>query len=323
MKKLFILFLLIIPGVLRAQNTGPLYRQFFFNPFAFNPAFAGWHNQPELGLIYRKQWVNFQDAPSTVGLTLQIPASRRVVLGFNVLSDKQVLMRNSSFMASFIYVVPLGYQQSLRFGLSGGVGMNGLNLSAEEMNTNDPVILSASGNNYYVNGNFGIAYGYHGLKLAFALTDIFDSNPFTPERFNRFAFSNLKNRLYSASYRFETGLPSELAIEPYLLYRENEDGLQNYWEAATLVHFREALWTGAGYNQNNGLALFFGFNIGQKFSFSYSYEFPPFRAGTFSTSSHELQMNVRFGQEAVPLSKPGILLKKYNRKKTRNPKRYH
>jgi len=319
MKRLLIFLFVIISASLKAQSSGPVYRQFFYNPYTFNPAYAGLNNRSELGLIYRKQWVNFQDAPTTAGLSLQIPASDRVVIGFNILSDKEVLMKNSSFMTSFTYVVPLGFQESLRFGISGGIGMNGLNLTAEEMNTNDPVIINAAGNNYYINGNFGAVYTYRRLKVGFALTELFDSNPFNPDRFNRFNFSNLRNRLYSASYRFELeSFQTPIAIEPYFLYRESEDGLQDYWEAATLVHFKETFWTGLGYNRNNGLALFAGLNLKEKFSFSYSYEFPPFKAVTFSASSHELQMNIRFGRERTPASKPSILLQRYKKKKPQN-----
>ncbi|HET9486884.1 MAG TPA: PorP/SprF family type IX secretion system membrane protein [Chryseosolibacter sp.] len=322
MKKLLIFLFVIISGLVNAQNNGPFNRQFFFNPFTFNPAYGGIANQSELGLVYRKQWVNFQDAPTTAGLTLQLPASQRVVLGLSILSDKQVLMKNNSFMTSFIYVVPLGFQQSLRFGLSGGVGMNALNLSVEEMNTNDPVIMRASGNNFYLNGNFGAVYTHRGLTLGFALTEIFDSNPFSAAKFNKFSFSNLRNRLYSVSYRFELPTaPTIIALEPYILYRESEDGLQNFWEAATLIHFNETLWTGASYNQNNGLAMFLGFNVREKFSFSYSYEFPPLNTSNFSASSHELQLRLKFGRERSPVSKPALLLNKYQKKKNPNYKR--
>lgn len=301
MKRILIFLLVISSGLLKAQDNGPLYRQFFFNPFTFNPAYGGMKNRSELGLIYRKQWVNFQDAPSTAGLSLQVPASRRVALGFNVVSDQQVLMKNSSLMTSVIYIVPLGYRQSLRFGLSAGFGMNGLNLSADEMNTNDPVILKAAGNNYYVNGNFGAVYSYHNLKVGFALTEIFDTDPFYPEEFNKFVFSNFRNRLYSLSYRLPLGrAPTSIALAPYVLYRETEDGLQNYWEVATLLHFRESFWTGVGYNQNKGLALFAGLNVEDKFSFSYSYEFPPFETSTFNASSHELQLSFTFGRDRAP-----------------------
>ena len=319
MKKTFIFLFVISSGLLKAQSSGPQYRQFFFNPYTFNPAYAGENKRAEVGLLYRKQWANFQDAPGTAGLTLAIPFGQRVVLGFNVMSDKQVLMKNSSFMTSFIYLVPLGYEQNLRFGISAGAGVNALNLTAEEMNSRDPVILKAAGNNFYLNGNFGVVYANRGLRLGFALTELFDSNPFSPDRFNKFSFSNLKNRLYSASYRFELPAgPADIAVEPYLLYRQSEDGLQNYWEAATLLHFNDKLWTGAGYNENNGLALFLGLNVAEKFRFSYSYEFPPFKTSAFRASSHELQLNLRFGKQTIPLSKPGMLLNKFQKKRARN-----
>lgn len=322
MKKTFIFLFLISSGLLKAQNNGPQYRQFFFNPYTFNPAYAGEQNRAEVGFLYRKQWANFQDAPGTAGLTLAIPVGQRVALGFNVMSDKQVLMKNSSFMTSFIYVVPLGYEQNLRFGISAGAGVNALNLAAEEMNSRDPVILKAAGNNFYLNGNFGVVYANRGLRLGFALTELFDSNPFSPDRFNKFSFSNLKNRLYSASYRFELPAgPTDIAVEPYLLFRQSEDGLQNYWEAATLLHFNDKLWTGAGYNQNNGLALFLGLNVAERFRFSYSYEFPPFKASAFGATSHELQLNLRLGRQTLPLSKPGVLLNKLQKKRARNFKR--
>lgn len=315
--KITLLFLILIfSGILNAQDSQPLYRQFFFNPYTFNPAFAGLSEQPEIGIMYRKQWVNFQDAPSTAGLTLQLPASRRVVVGFNVLTDKQVLLKHSSFMTSFIYLVPLGFQQSLRFGMSGGIGMNSLNLSSEEMDTNDPVITRAAGNNYYVKGNFGVVYMHRKLKLGFALTDLFNTNPFTPEKFNEFSFSNLRNRLYSVSYRFDLATaPTDVAVEPYLLYHESEDGLQNYWSATTLVHFNQVLWTGAGYSQYAGLSLILGFEVKEKLRFSYHYEFPPFKSSTSSNTSHELQLSLKFGRKRPSATRVSPILEKYNSRK--------
>jgi type IX secretion system PorP/SprF family membrane protein len=280
------------------QTPGPFYRQFFYNPYLFNPAFVGINNELEANLVYRQQWANFKDAPSTAGVNVQFPANDRVALGFSVYSDKQVLLRNSNFMATFGYVVPLSANQSLRFGISGGVGVNKLDLTAEELNTNDPVILNASGNNFYVDGNFGVVYTLHGLRVGFALTDIFKSNTFNSESFNEFELSNLRNRLYSASYRFNIGAMDNFSVEPYFLYRETEDGLQDTWEAASILYFKDKVWTGGSINSNNGLALFFGLNVKQKFIFSYSYEFPPFNSGFTSNSSHELHIGVKLSKKS-------------------------
>ncbi len=316
MKKL-LLILLLAASQANAQNSGPYFRQFFFNPFDFNPAYAAINNQGEVNLSYRIQWANFKDAPTTAAVNLQIPASERVALGLNVSTDEQVLMKTSSFMASFAYVVPLTMKQTLRFGLSGGIGMNGLDLSAAEMSSMDPVITKAVGTNYYVDGNFGMIYTNGGLKVGFALTDLFSSNPFSQEKFNKFSFNNLKNRLYSASYRFNVGATANVAIEPYFLYRQTLDGLQDYWEAATLIYLKQSVWTGAAYNEDRGLALFAGLSLREKFRFSYSFEFPPFGRSNPGASSHELQLSLKFGRKMPPPSKVSKMYKRYTRYRTK------
>jgi len=296
------LVILGLVSLLQAQTPGHRpYRQFFANPYLFNPAYVGINNQTELNLSYRQQWINFKDAPVITGLNLQIPTNDRVALGFSLTSDKQVLLRNSTFMATFGYQIPIAENQSLRFGLSGGVGMNALDLNAEELNTNDPAVINASNNNFYVDGNVGVVYSHSGLKLGFAFTELFASNSFNHDTFSKFAFSNLRNRLYSMSYRFNVGLTENFAIEPYVLYRQSADGLQDAWEAASVVYYKDKIWTGAGYNQNNGLALFLGMNLKDKLSVNYSYEFPPMKSGVAATSAHELHLTLKFGKKKAPV----------------------
>jgi type IX secretion system PorP/SprF family membrane protein len=300
MKRIFVLCtLLILTLVLESngQAPGPFYRQFYFNPYLFNPAFVAIDNSLEVNAVHRQQWTNFKDAPVTSGLSVQFPTNKRVALGLNIHSDKQVLLRNSNIMTTFGYIVPIAKNQSLRFALSGGVGINKLDLTAEELNTNDPAILRASGNNFYVDGNFGVVYTHSGLRIGFALTDLFKSNAFNGENMNKFEFSNLRNRLFSVSYNFKLDPMGNVSLEPYFLYRQTEDGIQDYWEAATLVYFKENIWTGISYNQNNGLALFFGANVKDKFKFGYSYEFPPFTSGFPSASSHELHVGIKLGKK--------------------------
>jgi len=300
MRRIFVLCTLSILALVfesNGQAPGPFYRQFYFNPYLFNPAFVAIDNSLEVNAVHRQQWTNFKDAPVTSGVSVQFPTNKRVALGLNIHSDKQVLLRNSNIMTTFGYIVPIAENQSLRFALSGGVGLNKLDLTAEELNTNDPAILRASGNNFYVDGNFGVVYTYSGLRIGFALTDLFKSNAFNGESTNKFEFSNLRNRLFSVSYNFKLDPMGKVSLEPYFLYRQTEDGIQDTWEAATLVYFKEKVWTGVSYNQNNGLALFLGANVKEKFKFGYSYEFPPFSSGFPSASSHELHVGIKLGKK--------------------------
>lgn len=118
-----ILTLLIFTATfLHAQAPGPSYRQYAFNPYLFNAGFVGINNSIEASMAYRQQWANFKDSPVTAGVSLQLPASERVAIGFNMFTDRQVMVQNSNFIATFGYVVPIAKNQSLRFGLSGGIG---------------------------------------------------------------------------------------------------------------------------------------------------------------------------------------------------------
>jgi type IX secretion system PorP/SprF family membrane protein len=280
-----------------AQTRGPHFRQFLTNPYLFNPAYVGINNQPEVSMVYRQQWVNFKDAPVITGLNVQFPTGNRVSMGISLNTDKQVMLRHSTLMGTFGYNIPLAENQSLRFGISAGMGMNSLDLNEEEQNSNDPALMKAMDNNFYVDGNVGFVYSYGGFKIGFAFTDIFNSNSFSHETFNKFSMSNLKNRLYSASYRFNVGVMQNVAMEPFALYRQSDDGLQDSWEAGSLIYFKEKVWTGAGYNSNNGLALFLGMDVKEKFKFTYSYEFPPFSTGVTATSAHELHLSMKFGKK--------------------------
>ena len=293
----FTIVTLAILNVSYGQLRGPHFRQFLTNPYLFNPAYVGMNNQPEASVVYRQQWVNFKDAPVITGLNIQFPTSNRVSMGFSLNTDKQVMLRHSTLMSTFGYNIPLAESQSLRFGISAGIGMNSLDLNEDEQNSNDPALMKAMDNNFYVDGNVGFVYSYGGFKLGFAFTDIFNSNSFSHETFNKFSMSNLKNRLYSVSYRFNVGVMENISMEPYALYRQSDDGLQDSWEVASLVYFKDKVWTGAGYNSNNGLALFLGMNIKDKFKFTYSYEFPPFQSRVTATSAHELHLSMKFGKK--------------------------
>lgn len=300
---LWCLFLSV--SVTHAQNPGPFYRQFNFNPYLFNPAYVGINNQIEASVVYRQQWANFKDAPMTAGASIQLPESDRVALGFQIMTDKQVLLQHSNFIATFGYVLPLAPNQSIRFGLSGGVGLNKLNLDPNEMNSNDPVITRASGTNYYVDGNFGVVYSYEGLRIGFALTDFFKSDPFNPETFNQFKMSNLRNRLFSASYKFNVGAMQEFALEPYALYRQTTDGAQDYFEVATVAYYKDKIWAGASYTQHHGLGAILGMTVKDKFRFGYSYDFSGLGSNMASGGAHELHIGIRLASRKVSYAKNG------------------
>ena len=54
----------------------PNFTLYFFNMNIINPAFAGIKDSPELNLIYRNQFIGFEDAPRTASLAYSRPLGK-------------------------------------------------------------------------------------------------------------------------------------------------------------------------------------------------------------------------------------------------------
>ncbi len=294
MKNGLLTSILFFLSLLATGQNAPAFRQFYFNPYLFNPAFAGMNGYTEVSLVYRQQWLGFNNGPAATGFTLQYPSQNRASFGMNFLTQEVVALRTTSTQATFAYRIPITANQFLFFGLSGVAGYNDLNLNGADY-SNDPTILNAAASTFYGDANFGLVYSLGGLRFGFALPKLFGQQYFSPQDLVNTRYAQLRNQLYSASYKFKEG---SFSFEPYALYRMNRD-LQNWWEAATIVYFKEKIWTGASYNSTQGMGFFLGADIKEKLRFGYSYEVPLANSEFISTSSHEVHLQLRLGKKRV------------------------
>jgi type IX secretion system PorP/SprF family membrane protein len=292
MKKSLTILLSFLCSLAVAQNA-PSFRQFYFNPFLFNPAFAGTQDYASVGLVYRQQWVGFNNAPSAAGFTLQVPSYNRVSFGLNIYSQEVVALQTNSSQATFAYRVPLSEKQFLFFGISGVVGFNNLKQDADY--SNDPTILNAAANTFFYDANFGIVYSLGGLRIGFAMPKLLGQKYYSPQDLVNVRYAQFRNQLYSISYKFSAG---DFSFEPYALYRINRD-LQNWWEGAMTVYYKDKIWLGGSYHETLGAGFFLGMNIKEKLRVGYSFELPPVDKTFGSVNSHELQLQLRLGKKRM------------------------
>lgn len=286
----FFIFVQVVP----AQNA-PAFRQFYFNPYLFNPAFVGSGGYTEVFVFHRQQWLNFNNAPSASGFNIQYPTQNKLSVGFNFISQEVVALQNTAALLTLGYRIPLSSNQFLFFGLSGGMGSNALKLDSDY--SNDPTIVNASANSIYADGNFGVLYTIGKLRLGFALPKLFGQKYFSPQGFGDAGFTQLRNQLYSISYKLYFG-SGNFAFEPYFLYKLNRD-LQNYWEGSGLVYYKDKIWVGGSYNETQGIGFFLGMDFKEKVSIGYSYELPPVSPDFIKANSHEIHVKLRLGNKRV------------------------
>lgn len=292
MKAVWLMMFFTCPLLSIGQNA-PAFRQYYFNPYLFNPAFAGINGYTEVSVLYRQQWLGFNNAPSAAGFTVQYPTQNRASFGMNFISQEAVALRTTSTQATFAYRIPITANQFLFFGISGVVGFNNLKLDADY--SNDPTILSAADHTVYADANFGLVYALGGLRLGFALPKLLGQKYFSPQDLVNVRYAQLRNQLYSASYKFQSG---NFSFEPYALYRINRD-LQNWWEAAAIIYYKEKIWTGVSYHSTQGPGFFLGMEIKEKLRVGYSYEVPLAGSEFVSTSSHELHLQLKLGKKRI------------------------
>jgi type IX secretion system PorP/SprF family membrane protein len=66
MNKLYLVAILMLGFISDGlAQQDPHYTQYMYNMSVINPAYAGSKENLSMGLLYRKQWVGIEDAPTT------------------------------------------------------------------------------------------------------------------------------------------------------------------------------------------------------------------------------------------------------------------
>ena len=89
MKKLYFIAILALSGITGVQaQQDPNYTQYMYNMSVMNPAYAGSKENMTGGLLYRKQWVEIEGAPTTGTFFINSPVGKNVGLGLSAINDK-------------------------------------------------------------------------------------------------------------------------------------------------------------------------------------------------------------------------------------------
>src|SRR5688572_1463501 len=165
MKKL--LLILLFTGAaftgLQAQQD-PQSSLYFFNPLAFNPAYAGSRGSVNITALGRFQWVGINGAPMTQFLSVHMPfKSQSIGVGLHVTNDRIGSRTSQSIYADFAYAIRLNKAEDrLSFGITGGIDLHQFNFNGLVVNDpNDINYLNAFSG---VNPNFGAGIYYYGKR---------------------------------------------------------------------------------------------------------------------------------------------------------------
>src|SRR5688572_2945591 len=104
------------------------FTQFFINPYSINPSYAGIEGRSALSLVYRKQWASIEGGPSIANLSFHTPTAFGLNYGLNFTNDAKGILSTSAASLTLGYTLTLDPKKFIRFGISGGVAYNALDL---------------------------------------------------------------------------------------------------------------------------------------------------------------------------------------------------
>jgi type IX secretion system PorP/SprF family membrane protein len=180
MKKIYFLtvFAMMTFVDVSAQQD-PHYTQYMYNMSVMNPAYAGSKENMTGGLLYRKQWVEIEGAPTTGTFFINSPVGKNVGLGLSAINDKIGPVEETNVYADFSYTLDLGNDRKLAFGMKGGatfhkVGLQDIGLF-HVPDANDPA-FSQDASKSFLNIGSGLFYYTNKYYVAFSVPNMLKSS---------------------------------------------------------------------------------------------------------------------------------------------------
>ena len=280
----------------------PTYTQLFFNPYAYNPSFAGGDDAFQINLAHRRQSAGTEGAPTASSLYVQLPDMNNFSLGLTVNHERAAIQNSVSTYASLAYKLNFEEEGYCKFGLSLGLGSRRLDLVrlSEFGDPNvlaDPELAEFNEDRLFANAQAGFHVYYKKFKLSAAFPRLLESRNLALED-DRVRFAQFQEKIFMASYRVDLGATKNFEVEPFLIYRTGDD-LREQIEGALTFYYRQKFWVGGSVRKNTSLNAYLGLSVTDYMNLSYAFESPSFELNGLVTPSHELQIAFRFGGRKV------------------------
>lgn len=288
MKKLYFIAILALSVTeLRAQQD-PHYTQYMYNMSVMNPAYAGSKEAVSGGFLYRKQWVEIEDAPTTGTFFIHSPVGRNVGLGLSVISDKIGPVEENNFYADFSYTLNLGGEHRLAFGMKAGVTMHKIDFNTiypTLPDINDGVFAGGNPNKTFLNVGSGVFYYTDKYYVAFSVPNMlktkyldFDGRQYGTEELHYFL---------TGGYVFD--LNPNLKFKPFAMIKSSLNAPTSF-DVSTNFMLYDKLELGATYRVEDSFGAMVNFAVTPSLRIGYAYDHIVSDLNVVTPASHEVMI---------------------------------
>ena len=293
MKRVYYILLFILltcQAFVKAQQT-PIYTQFMFNPFMYNPAIAGIDPYYQIRSNHRFQWIGIKDPPVTNTLSFQGPHARlNMGYGGYLYNDVTGPTSKTGLTGSYAYNVGLTENLRLSMGLSMGIiqyRVDGTQITFKEPESGVEKGIHSS---YVPDANFGL-YLYHSkYYVGFSTAQLVNTKLNLTNEKN--GLNKLKSHFFvMGGYIYE--INTNFKLEPSILLKGTAPS-QFQADINTRIMYQNKGWLGVSFRSQDAFSVLLGYIHENKIYIGYSYDFTITDLRKYDSGSHEIMIGYRF-----------------------------
>lgn len=286
MKKLLLIALVLLTFSQANAQQDPHYTQYMYNMNVINPAYAGSKENLSFGLLYRKQWVNVDGAPTTFSLAGSSPVGKNVGIGLSLVSDEIGPVTEQNAYADFSYTLNLGGERRLALGLKAGASFQKVGLKTQILpslpNLTDDAFQEDT-NNTFFNIGTGIFYYTDKYYVSFSVPNMIKA---THLDFNGKKYGNeVQHYFITGGYVFD--LSPTLKFKPFVMLKSAFNSPSSL-DLNTNFLFFDKFEIGASYRVDDSFGGMVNYAITPSLRVGYAYDSIISELKATSRSSHEI-----------------------------------
>ena len=288
MKKIYFIAIVTVLFFTDAKaQQDPNYTQYMYNLSVINPAYAGSKENISGGLLYRKQWVEIEGAPTTGTFFIHSPVGSNVGLGLSAVNDKIGPVEETNLYGDFSYTLNLGGEHKLAFGLKAGLTMHKIDFSIisptlPQPDPSDP-FFAANPSSSFLNVGTGLFYYTDKYYVSLSVPNMLKTKylDFNGRKYG----TDVMHYFLTGGYVFD--LNPNLKFKPFAMIKTAENSPVSL-DLSTNFLIYNKLELGATYRLEDSFGAMVNFAITPSLRIGYAYDHIVSDLNVVTPASHEV-----------------------------------
>ena len=298
MKKLYFLTVVaLITFMDVSAQQDPNYTQYMYNLSVINPAYAGSKESVSGGLLYRKQWVEIEDAPTTGTFFLHSPVGKNVGLGISAITDKIGPVEENNIFGDFSYTLNLGGEARLALGIKAGITFHKIDFATiypTLPDVNDGVFQYTNPNSSKFNFGTGAFFYTNKFYLSLSVPNMLKTKylDYDGAEYG----SEVSHYFLTGGYVFD--LTPTVKFKPFAMVKSSFNSPTSF-DVSTNFMFNDKFEVGATYRFQDSFGAMVNYAITPSLRIGYAYDKIVSDLRVATSASHEviLLFDLRFAKK--------------------------